>query len=128
MAKVKISEELKSIRLSNGDNLRSMATKLNVTSAFLSAIENGKKNMPESLIYKMKEVYGLDGEIVEQLKTSAMESQKIISLNLSNKNSSQRELAVCFARQFDDIDEETNKRIMEILARRRKGNAERVGS
>lgn len=94
MAKVKISEELKSIRLSNGDNLRSMATKLNVTSAFLSAIENGKKNMPESLIYKMKEVYGLDGEIVEQLKTSAMESQKIISLNLSNKNSSQRELAV----------------------------------
>lgn len=124
MAKVKISEELKVIRINNGDNLRTMATKLGVTSAFLSAIENGKKNLPESLIYKMKEVYALSDDVVEQLKTSAMESQKIISLNLANKNNSQRELAVCFARQFDDIDEVTNKRIMEILARRRKDNAE----
>lgn len=120
MTKTKISKQLKQIRLNNGENLKVMADKLEVTSAFLSAIENGKKNMPESLLQKIGKVYSLSKEETDELRNSALESQKTISINMEKSNSQQRELAVCFARQFNDIDEDTNKQIMEILSKRRK--------
>ena len=49
-----------------------------------------------------------------------MESQKTISLNLEDTSDSKRQLAVTFARQFDDLDESVCGRIMDILERRRK--------
>ena len=50
-----------------------------------------------------------------------MESQNTISLNMRNVSSVNRELAVSFARQFDDMDEETSKKILSMLKNRKKG-------
>lgn len=116
--KTKIADELRKLRLESGENLKVMAEKLGVSSAFLSAIENGKKNMPESVLCKMQDIYSLSDARVESFRTAALESQKSISLNLENASDNNRELAVCFARQFKDIDDETNKKIMDLLRRR----------
>lgn len=117
--KTKIGEELRRIRISAGENLRVMADKLGVSSAFLSAVENGKKNLPDGVLYKLKDVYSLSIEETEAVKNAALESQKTISINLEQISDSQKSLAVCFARQFTELDEETNRHIMDILNRRK---------
>jgi transcriptional regulator with XRE-family HTH domain len=39
---------LRKLRLDRGEILKDMAIKLNVSSSFLSAVENGKKRIPQS--------------------------------------------------------------------------------
>ena len=115
-----IGEFLRKRRLAKEQKLKDMAEILGVTSAFLSAVENGKKNMPDSWVRKIREEYSLTDEQCEQMKQSAMESQNFISLNMKNVSSINRELAVSFARQFDEMDEETSKQILNVLRNRKR--------
>lgn len=116
-----LGEFLRKLRLTKEQRLKDMAEVLGVTSAFLSAVENGKKNMPDSWLKKIREEYSLSDEQFEQMKQSAMESQNIISLNMKNVSTLNRELAVLFARQFDEMDEETSKQILNVLRKRKRG-------
>lgn len=116
----KLATFLRMLRLQNGQVLKDMADWLGVSSAFLSAVENGKKKMPADWYEKLREFYKLNGEQYDKLKQLAMESQKTISLNLEDTSDSKRQLAVMFARQFDNLDESVCGRIMDILERRRK--------
>lgn len=106
---------LRGIRMSEGDILRDMAKKLGVSSAFLSAVENGKKKLPESWIPKLKEIYSLSPEQISEIKNAAMESSDTISLNIRNASTESRQLAVSFARKFDSLDDETARKIFHIL-------------
>ena len=49
-----LAKILKSIRLGNGQILKNMSDALNVTSSYLSAVENGKRPMPEEWIEKLE--------------------------------------------------------------------------
>ncbi len=121
----KIGEFLRKLRLNNQQILKDMADTLSVSSAFLSAVENGKKSMPEAWYSILRENYSLTEEEMDSLRQAAMESQNAISLNLKNVSSSNRHLAVSFARQFDDMDEETSKKILRILNDCKKGGNKR---
>jgi transcriptional regulator with XRE-family HTH domain len=114
-----IGDFLRRLRMNNGQKLKDMAEILDVTSSFLSAVENGKKSMPNSMFNKIKEEYKLTDEQVEQMKKSILESQNTISLNVKNVSNMNRELAVSFARQFDEMDEETSRQILNVLNRKR---------
>ena len=116
-----IGEFLRKLRLTKEQRLKDMAEILGVTSAFLSA-ENGKKNMPNSWVEIIKDEYLLTNEQCEEMMKKAMESQNIISLNMKNVSNLNRELAVSFARQFDEIDEETSKQILNVLRSRKRGD------
>jgi len=116
----KLATFLRMLRLQNGQVLKDMADLLGVSSAFLSAVENGKKKMPSDWYEKLRESYGLNDEQYDNLKQLAMESQKTISLNLEDTSDSKRQLAATFARQFNDLDESVCGLIMDILERRRK--------
>lgn len=116
-----IGDFLRKLRLTKEQKLKDMAERLGVTSAFLSAVENGKKSMPDSWFRKIKDKYELTDEQYEQMKQCALESQNSISLNMKNVSSLNRELAVSFARQFDEIDEETSQQILNVLKNRKRG-------
>ncbi len=118
-----IGEFLRKLRLAKEQKLKDMAEILGVTSAFLSAVENGKKNMPDSWVGKVKGEYGLTDEQCEKMRESALESQNSISLNMKNASSLNRELAVSFARQFGEMDEETSKQILNVLKKRKEGKS-----
>ena len=64
----------------------------------------------------------LTNEQCEEMMKKAMESQNIISLNMKNVSNLNRELAVSFARQFYEIDEETSKQILNVLRSRKRGD------
>ena len=116
----KIGDFLRKLRLDNQQIMKDMAEVLGVSSAFLSAVENGKKSMPDSWCNILKESYKLSDDDVDNLRQAAMESQKSISLNLQSASPSNRQLAVSFARQFDSMDADTSQKILRILRDRKK--------
>jgi len=113
--KTKIGDFLRNLRMNKRQLLKDMAELLGVSSAFLSAVENGKKIVPDSWYSILKKNYDLSESDMDSLHEAAMESQKAVSLNIRNTSEYNRQLAVSFARKFDDIDEVTSYRIMELL-------------
>ena len=106
---------LRKLRLERGEILKTMADKLEVTSAFLSAVENGKKKMPLSWYDKLSALYALSGEQCAALEKAVMESSEVVELNIRSASSDRRDLAISFARRFDSLDEETSRMIFELL-------------
>ena len=110
-----IGDFLRSLRMENGELLKTMAEKLEVSSAFLSAVENEKKKMPASWEEKLSVIYHLSQQQIFNFQEAIADTNQAIELNLENTSSPNRELALSFARHFDSLDEETSKRIMEML-------------
>lgn len=114
-----IGRFLRKIRIDHGEILRNMADRLKVSSAFLSAVENGKKKVPEAWISKLEELYSLTPEQMEELRVAIAESGNTVEINIHNAPDANRQLAVSFARQFNALDDKTIKKIYEILKKRR---------
>ena len=112
---------LRKLRIDKGEILRTMANTLGVSSAFLSAVENGKKKLPDAWLPKLQENYDLSADQMEDLKQAIMESGEILELNIRNASAENRLLAISFARQFDSLDEETSKKLFNILNKHKEG-------
>lgn len=110
-----VGKFLRKLRIDKGEILRDMARKLGVSSAFLSAVENGKKKMPEAWLTKLTELYLLTPSQVSELQDAVLESNDQVELNIRNASAGNRQLAISFARKFDTLDEETAKKILSIL-------------
>lgn len=65
---------LRKLRLDCGEIMKEMATKLDVSSSFLSAVENGKKKMPDSWYDAIVDLYNLDKEKQDELMKAIEES------------------------------------------------------
>ncbi|MBR4749724.1 MAG: helix-turn-helix transcriptional regulator [Abditibacteriota bacterium] len=110
---------LRKLRIDRRELLRDMANKLNVSSAFLSAVENGKKKFPDSWVEKLRIIYSLDDMQLSELRNAILESGDIVELSIRNKTRDCVNLAVTLARRFDSLDDETSKKIVELLDRRK---------
>ena len=115
----RVGQFLRKIRIDHGEILRDMAERLGVSSAFLSAVENGKKRMPEAWLTKLEALYSLDAKQVEELKEAVLETNGIIELDIRNSSTRNRQLAISFARRFDSLDEDTARKISRILNKRK---------
>lgn len=111
---------LRKLRLDKQELLRDMAAKLEVSSAFLSAIENGKKKVPENFVDKICKLYGLSSiertSLVEALEMSARE----IKINLNQATPAQHEVAVSFAKALNGLTDAQVTEIMRVFEKRKK--------
>lgn len=112
-----IGKFLRKLRIDNEEILKDMADALGVSSAFLSAVENGKKKMPDSWIEKLKDIYSFSPEQADELQKAIIDTNDMVEINLHNANDNNKTLAISFAREFNSLDEETSKKILEILKR-----------
>lgn len=110
-----IGRFLRKLRIDEGEILKDMAGKLNVTVSFLSAVENGKKHMPSMWNTRICELYHLSESQKKDFTTAIAETEDAIELNFVNQNLQNRELAVSFARKFSEIDDKQVAAIKEIL-------------
>ena len=110
---------LRALRIENQEILRDMANNLGVSSAFLSAVENGKKKLPDSWYEKLAELYSLTKKQQEELKQAVMESSDIVQLNIANSTCYQWNLSVSFAREFNSIDEDLCKKLFDLLKKKK---------
>ncbi len=96
-------------------SLRRMASDLGISPAFLSAVENGKKKMPDSWLSLIPETYSLSADEIEEFKDVAYESFDTVAVNIANASETNKKLAIRFARRFEDIDEKTSEELLSIL-------------
>ena len=115
-----LGKALRAIRLERGEVLKDMAQRLSISTAYLSAIENGKRRASEEMIEKIKELYSLDEQEQRKLEEAWIQSIDEVTINLQNSSGLHRDLGVVFARRFDGLSTEEIEKVMQIL--RKDGN------
>lgn len=106
---------LRKIRIDHDELLKDMAENLNITSAYLSAIENGKRPIPTTLVSQIKNKYGLDNIRVSELIEAEDKVRTSVSFDLSVMDTEKRQMVISLARSFEDISEEKLREIRKIL-------------
>lgn len=115
MSYTRFGEFMRILRVKNHEVMGDIAELLGVSTPFLSAVENGKKNVPSEWFDIIAKHYCLDADKITEMKEAAEDSKTNIKISLTQSEQYQREAAVQFARTFDDIDEETASKILELL-------------
>lgn len=115
----KLGKELRKIRLDNDQLLKDMAQKLGVTVAYLSAVENGKRKIPDSWIPIIASEYELEDSEVENLQQLAFEERNSININMENASPQERNLVYSFARRFSELSKEDIDKLEKILKKER---------
>ena len=76
---------LRKIRIDKQILLKNMADALKVSSAYLSAVENGKRRIPQDWVEKISEEYTLDGEQKAELSKAADNSMLDVKISLDEE-------------------------------------------
>lgn len=118
--KTAIGNYLRKLRIKNKEILKDMAQKMGVSSAFLSAVENGKKKMPKDWYKSLKKLYNLNDNQMDELTQADMESSKTIEIITDELSDTNKRLVISFARSFQSIDKETSNAIMQLLNKENK--------
>lgn len=106
---------LRKIRIDRQQLLKDMANKLGVSSAYLSAVENGKRRMPQDWVSKIASIYSLDSDAQADLQNAADNSVFDVTISLENASEQKRHAVLSFARALDGLDDEDLKRIMSSM-------------
>ncbi|WP_273078701.1 helix-turn-helix domain-containing protein [Selenomonas felix] len=106
---------LRKIRVDRDEYLKDMAAHLNITSSYLSAIENGKRPMPLDYLEMLGVCYDLPCEQVEKLREAANMEQKKVEIDMQDASFQKRNAAWAFARNFDKLSEDQLEKIRKVI-------------
>ncbi len=115
MSYTRYGEFIRILRIKHHEVMGDLTKVLNTTLPFMSAVENGKKNVPSEWPELLIEHYSLSDNEIAELYQSIEESKTQMKLNLISANNVQRRLAVQFQRSFENLDEDTATAIMKLL-------------
>lgn len=115
MSYTSFGEFMRVLRVKNHEVMGDVAKMLGVKVPFLSAVENGKKNVPSEWIEKIVTYYNLDAKGQAELKEAIEESKTQYKIIMNDSGVNQRKAAMRFARSFDDMDDETAIAILNLL-------------
>lgn len=108
-----LGEVLREIRRNDFELLLHMADKLKVSSAFLSAVEHGKKKPPSDLLEKICSNYVLSKPTIRKLSQEIDRATNGIVIKSTKPLA--RETAAVFARKADTVSEESLLKIKKLL-------------
>jgi transcriptional regulator with XRE-family HTH domain len=117
MQYTKFGEEFRILRIKHHEVLSDAAKFLSVSSSFVSAVETGKKNVPDKWLDMICCHYSLNEEQRKKLSQAIEESKTTVKIDMVTATEAQRNVALQFQRSFDDLDEQTAAEIMKILKR-----------
>lgn len=106
---------IRQIREQKNDSLRNMADKLNISAAFLSALEVGRKTIPLDYVEKIKVIYNLSEKEAIDLENSIHETNERVPLELALMNEAQKDVSLLFARKIKNADENLLNKLKEAL-------------
>ncbi|QKM53725.1 helix-turn-helix domain-containing protein [Burkholderia glumae] len=97
---------VRNLRHQHSELLKDMAEKLAVTSAFLSAVETGKKSIPADWREKLATLYALPKKEAIKLQNAIDESQRSVTIDLDGQSAARRGVAVALARRFNELSDD----------------------
>ena len=106
---------LRKLRIDNGEILKNMSDKFNVTASYLSAVENGKRTFPQEWREVVIREYKLNNEQQAEFDTAILDSVSQITINTENINLENKELTFAFARKIAHLPTEKLDEIKKIL-------------
>lgn len=110
-----LGKELRQLRLERGEVMKDMANAINVSSAYLSAVERGKKTPSDKMITGIKNHYQLSADKVKSLHEAVVLSQNYVNIDLNDTDDEDRMLATAFARKFKGLEEAQKEQISKLL-------------
>lgn len=117
MSYTSFGEFVRILRIKHHEVMGDMAKVLGVKIPFLSAVENGKKNVPAGWADKIADYYGLTDEECQNLNQAIDESRTQYKISMENAGIHQRRAALQFARSFEEMDDETAIKILKLLSK-----------
>lgn len=111
---------LRKIRIEHQELLKDMAEKLGVSSAYLSAVETGKRRIPREWVARIVDLYSLDPLQKELIQQAADDSVPDITISLDGASSVKRDAVLSFARALDGLSDEELTRIMSTMKKKSK--------
>jgi transcriptional regulator with XRE-family HTH domain len=108
-----IGKRLKLIRINTGDSLRTMSEKLGISAAYLSSIENGKRNIPDGFDDLIFKAYLLSEEDMKKIKDAIFSSKENYKVDLSAIDDKKRSVLLSITE--GKLDAETVDRLCEVI-------------
>lgn len=108
---------LRKIRIDKQELLRNMAQTLQVSAAYLSAVENGKRKAPAAWVEQIIRDYDLHTDDAQNLREAYENSQDEVRISLSGISANQRNTALSFAKAIEGLSDEELEKIMRIVHR-----------
>ncbi len=109
-------EKLRALRRERNMLLKDMAAGLEVSSAYLSALEHGRRGAPSSgLIHQICHFFGLIWDDADELAALAKQSRPRLKLNSAGLTAAQTALANRLARELRNLDPKTVEAIQALL-------------
>ncbi|MDY6242692.1 MAG: helix-turn-helix transcriptional regulator [Lachnospiraceae bacterium] len=117
MAYTSFGEFVRILRVKHHQVMGDMAEALGTSLPFLSAVENGKKNVPSDWMSKLTDMYKLSDTEQKQLEEAIEESKTQYKIITGSAGKNQRRAAMQFARSFDEMDDDTAVKIIKLLSK-----------
>jgi len=109
-------ERVRSLRDAKGVTLKQMATDLSISSAYLSALEHGKRGQPSpQLVRQICAYFGIIWDEAEELERLADLSHPRVTVDTSGLSARATELANRLSERIGDLDDTVLDRLLEIL-------------
>lgn len=106
---------LRKIRIDKGLTMAQMAKAVGITSAYLSTIERGNRNIPKNLTKNIINHYKLSNEQVEELQKAEYLSMDSIEIDLSDIDLSKKTLVLSLANNLKNMTYEQVAMIKNIV-------------
>lgn len=113
-------EFFKILRIKHKEVLHDASDFLHVSSAYISAVECGKRAVPSEWRQAIIDHYDLSEKEIAELDQSIEMSKMAVGVNLSGVSDSRRAAALQFCRSFDEMDDDVADKILKILEENKK--------
>ncbi|WP_225028320.1 helix-turn-helix domain-containing protein [Xinfangfangia pollutisoli] len=113
MATTELGKELRRLRIDKDERLLDMADRLEKSSAFISAVETGKKSPPSDFEELVIRAYRLIGDAANRIRQAADRSRK--TFTLQGDTDLQRDTFGLMARKMHTLSDDELNQIFQLL-------------
>lgn len=109
-------ERVRALREGKGVTLKQMAADLHISSAYLSALEHGKRGQPSAqLVRQICAYFGIIWDDAEDLERLAALSHPRVTVDTAGLSPKATELANRLAERIQELDDPTLDRLLGVL-------------
>jgi len=108
-------KEMKKLRIDLGTTLMDLSKLVNLSPAFLSAIETGKKRVPDDFLNVLAAKIPAVEENRSKYEVLINQARNEVRIGLENKDLHDAQLATAFARRFSSLTEEEKNQLRAIV-------------
>lgn len=109
-------KELRKMRIERTMPLKNMAEQLGISSAYLSSIEYGKRQVTDQLFDAIINILQPTAAEIDVLTRARKMSVESITVNLGNASNTAKETMLAFARRFTELSPDEYEQIQRILS------------